>query len=378
MDQMLPSVRPLADGRRSAIIVFEGIAKRVSLGTAFLPCCRRKEPRLSPPRLAFIGPSHAISPWLFQGLRRHGTLEAVCDNNTACDASRIQARWTFTDAATLLSEAEPSGVVLACPHGARHRLIKQCLSAGASVLLTGVPCSAAVASRLALFSKLSGRFVMAAPPIQYSPAALLARRLLDSGKFGTPISLTLRSTRRGTPRDDFDDHGPVPTDQVFEAVSLVQLLLGPLRQVMAVSQDEGVLMAAGITNEGVPVSLALHASGPAEMLGVDVEMRSADGSVLLWDRDGGLSCSNGSRVDACHRPSLASSDPAVELGFDGLVGEFVRFLRPGGGGLVGPMLHVLASTEAVLASVARGRPVVPRLPQPGQKAAEVPKTEIPA
>lgn len=317
---------------------------------------------MSLPRLAFIGPTHTVSPWLLQAVRRHGTLEALCDAHSERDAARFQARWTFTDVDALLREAEPDGVVLGAAQGARHRLIKQCLASGANVLLTSAPCSSGMANRLAILAKLSGRVVQASPAIIHCPAALLARRLLDSGRFGRTISLSLRSTRRGSPRDDFDDHGPVPVDQVFEAVSLIQFLLGPLRLVTAMAHGEGVLMAAGMSVENVPVSISLHASGPAEALGVDVEMRSQDGSILTMDRAGGLICRNGSRVDVCHQPSLAASDPVVELGFDALVSEFVRRSRPGGAsGLAGPVLPVLAGAEAILASAAKGRPAAPRV-----------------
>ncbi|RIK68902.1 MAG: hypothetical protein DCC65_01880 [Planctomycetota bacterium] len=317
---------------------------------------------MSLPKLAFVGPPHAATSWLISSLRRHGTFEALCDADAEREAARLQVRWTFNDLADMLRESEPAGVVLARPPRDRVRLIKQCLTGGASVLVTGAPCSASAAGRLSLFARLSGRCVLAAPAIRYSPAVMLARRLLDSGKLGAPISLSLRSTRRGLPRADFDDHGPVPADQVFEAVDVASHLIGPIRQVAAVPHADGVVVVAAESAAGVPVSLVLHASGPAESIGLELEIRSADGASLRIDRNCELACGNGSRVDAVHRPNLAASDPAVELGYDGLIGEFLRLLRPGtAAGLVGPVAPSAAATEAILASAARGRPVCVRL-----------------
>lgn len=317
---------------------------------------------MSPPKLAFVGPSHSAAPWLITALRRQGTFEALCDVDAEREAARLQVRWTFSDLATMLREAEPIGVVLSQPMRDRPRLIKQCLSAGASVLLTGAPCSAGAAGRLSLFARLSGRCVLAAPAVRFSPVVMLARRLLDSGKLAAPISMTLHATRRGSPRGDFDDHGPVPADQIFEAVDVVHHLLGSLKQVSTVPHADGVVVVAAETTGGVPVSLVLHASGPAEAIGVELEIRSSDGACLRIDRTCELTCGNGSRVDAVHRPTLAASDPIIELGYEALIGEFIRLLRPGSAaGLVGPVHQTMAATEAILASAARGRPVRVRL-----------------
>ncbi len=317
---------------------------------------------MSAPRFAFVGPTHAVSPWLFSSLAKVGTLEALCGETAERDAARFHARWTFPDLPTLLKEAEPSGVVLVQPQADRLRLVKECLSAAACVLVPGAPGRASACNRLGLFAKLSGRSILSAPAIRFAPSVLLAKRLLDSGKVGAPISLTLRSTCRGAPRLGSDDDGPVPADQVFEAVDLVHHLLGPLRQVSSVAQSDGVLAAVGTSVSSAVVSLVFHASGPAETVGIDLEIRGADGTFLQIDRDGCLLCANGSRVDAAHRSTLSSADPGIELGYDGLAAEFRRLAMSGrlGAGLVGPVGMVAAATEAIQTSAAKGRPVTVR------------------
>lgn len=320
------------------------------------------EPQMASVRFAFIGPTREASPWLLQALARVGTLEAICDEYAEQDAAKHHARWAFSDAAAMLAEAEPDGVVIHRPLGDRARLIKQSLAAGAGVLLTGTPGSAATCQRMGTFSKLSGRFVLAAPALRYAPAVLLARRLIESGKLGAPISMTLQSTRRGAARMNADDHGAVPSDQVFEAMDLVHHLIGPIQQTFAVAHSDGALVASVMTSPGVPVSLVFHASGPSSAVGVEVEIRASDGSWLRIDRNLGLSCGNGNRIDAAHQVALGAVDPAVELGFEGLVAEFRRYIEAGraGVGLVGPVAQVMAATEAVLASAARGRAIVPK------------------
>jgi predicted dehydrogenase len=216
---------------------------------------------------------------------------------------------------------------------------------------------------MGLFAKLSGRSILAASAIRFAPAILLAKRLLDSGKVGVPVSMSVSCTWRGSPRQGSDDDGAVPADQVFETVDAVHFLLGPLAQVSAVVHDDGVLLATGTCLSSTVISLACFASGPAEAVGIELEIRGADGTILRVDRDARLICANGTRVDAAHRSTLASADPAVELGYEGLAAEFRRLATAGrgGAGLIGPVTAVVATTEAVLESAAKRRPVAVKL-----------------
>jgi predicted dehydrogenase len=309
-----------------------------------------------------VGSPRTASPWLLQALSRIGTLEAICHEHAEQDAGRYQARWAFTDTQSMLAEAAPDGIIVEQPLAERLATIKHCLAAGVGVLVNGAPSTAAACKRLGTMAALAGRILLAAPAIRFAPVVAVARRLLDSGRFGTPISVTLHSSRRGAARTGPKDDGPVPLDQVFEAVDLLHHLLGPIQSVFAVAHREGSLAATGETGAGVLVSLLFHASGPAHLAGVRMELRAADGAVLLIDQNCHLVCGNGSRVDAAHGVSLAIVDPVLELGFEGLLAEFRRYLEDGrqSPGLVGPVPAVLAATEAVLGSAEKKRPVVPR------------------
>lgn len=311
------------------------------------------------PKLAFVGSTHQAPPWLLHAIRKHGTLEAVCDESPRRDADVFQARWTYADVAGLLREAEPAGVIVFRPNRERYGIVKQCLGSGASVLIPGIPCGATRWDRLATMSKLSGRTVLSASPARFAPGVSVARRLIESGKFGTPMSLALHITRRGAPREGLDDQGPVAADQVFEAADLVQTLIGPIREVTSVAHQEGALMVVGRTIADTPFCLDLHASGPPESLGLELELRSVDGTCMRIEKTGQLFCGNGSRVDAMYRPTLATSDPAVELGYDGLVGEFVRWVAAGSGVPADsvPSASVIASSEAILSSARSGHRV---------------------
>ncbi len=322
-------------------------------------------------KLAFVGSARDVSPWLLQSLGRVGTLEAICNEDAERDAARFHARWAFSDLATLLRETEPAGVVLHQPLELRARLIKQCLAAGAAVLVPGAPGSAGSCKRLGSLCKLSGRFVLAAPAVRFSPAVLLARRLVESGKLGPPISMTVHSTRRGATRTGSQDRGAVPSDQVFEAIDLIHHLIGPVQRVFAVAHDDGALVASLTAEQGVPVGLVFHGSGPAEAVGVEMEIRAADGTRLHMDRNQQLVCGNGSRVDVAHQVALPMADPAVELGYEGLLAEFRRCIQSGraGLGLVGQVPATVAATEGLFASVARGRVVALKQVSTGLEAA---------
>lgn len=315
------------------------------------------------PRLALVGSTHEVSPWLLHALRRHASFEAICDENPRRDAALQNARWTFTDIQSLLEESEPAGVVITLPPNYRHDVIKKCLPSGASVLTMGLPCKASRLGRLSLMAKLAGRSILASSPLRFAPVALLARRLIDSGKFGEPMSLSIQSTRRGAAREGLDDCGPIPSDQVFEAVDISQYLFGPITEVSCTTHDEGAAMIVGRTDRNLPFSMVLHASGPPEALGIDLEMRSLDGTIMRIGRGGSLSCGNGSRVDAMYRPGLANSDPIVELGYDGLIAEFARLVvaEPGGAREQDTLAAVVEACEAILTGCNTGRKISVKL-----------------
>lgn len=313
---------------------------------------------MSLPKLAFVGTPQAVSPWLMHALRRHAVFEAICGDEPERDAAKYQARWAFTDAESLLREAEPVGVVLSVPVRQRARLARMCVAAGAGVLVAGVPCRSAESRRLSLYAKLAGRCILGASPICYSPAFLLALRLIESGRCGRPVSMTVTSTRRGSPHADVDAAGSIPVDQTLEAVELLHALVGPLQEVCGFEHEDGVLAASGRTQSSAAFSIVLHACGPIEAVGTSVELRASDGTILRLERDCRLWCGNGSRFDAAHLPTLSASDPSVELGFDGLVSEFVRLLRAGQPtGLLGPAAEVLVGVDALQAGARRGRTV---------------------
>ncbi|HVP10675.1 MAG TPA: hypothetical protein VMV94_05735 [Phycisphaerae bacterium] len=323
------------------------------------------------PRFAFVGSPRAASPWLLQSLGRIGKLEAICDEEAEREVGRYPARWAFSDLATLLKETEPDGAVVEQPAAVRAAVIKQCLAAGVGVLLTGIPASLSVCRRLGTIASLAGRVLLASPAIRFAPAVSIARRLLDSGKFGVPVSLVLRSVRRHATRAGPKDDGPVPIDQIFEAVDLVQHLLGPIQQVSAIGHAEGVLAVNALTDGGVVVSITFHASGSAEAAGLGVELWAADGTILQIDQNCRLVCRGGTRSDAGRGVSLAAVDPAVELGYDGLLAEFRRHVEAGRSspGMIGPVEAVVATCEAILASAAKGRPWVPRRLGPSAEGA---------
>lgn len=319
---------------------------------------------MSTVKFAFVGPTRHVSPWLLRALSQVGTLEAICDDQADREVARYHARWTFSDVAVMLREAEPDGVVLHYPLHDRASLIKTCLSAGCDVLLTGVPGAVSNCKRWLSLGRLTGKHVVAVPPVRFSPVVIQARRLLASGKMGAPVSLLLSSTWQRSQRLDPTEDTVVSVDQIFEAVSLVHHLIGPINQACSYTHTEGVLAVAANAGSGVPVLLRLHSSGTPETVGLDLEIRSADGGELSIDRDGRLSCGNGQGSDVSHRVSVAVMEPSVELGYDGLVAEFRRNILAEhfSPSLVVAAWEATAATEAVLAGLTRNRPQSPKYP----------------
>jgi predicted dehydrogenase len=313
---------------------------------------------MQPLRLAFIGSPRNASPCLLHALNRIGALEALCVEDAEREAPKYHARWAYSDLASLLKEARPDGAIIQLPPEERGSVIRQCLAGGIGVLMTGTPGGMAACRRLDTLAKLAGRFVLAASPLRFSPAMLLARRLLESGKFGTQVSMSIRSIRRGQLQTSVDHPSPIAEDQLFELVDVVHSLVGPITRVFAVPHSEGCLAATLVADSGTLVSALLHAHGSADAVGLLFEIRASDGNSLTMDQDCRLSCGNGTRADALHGPSLAIADPTLELGYEGLLAEFRASMEVRGSsrsGCAGPWRDVLGVCEAVVASAAKGK-----------------------
>lgn len=315
---------------------------------------------MNPPRIAFVGHPDRVSPWLLRAIEQAATFEAICCPGTEESARRYRARWSFDKLEEMLRESEPDGVVLAVGPAKRPAMIKECLSAGVSVLTPEAPGPASACTRLGSLAKLSGRTVLAASPARYAPAILLARRLIDSGRISIPMLASLHITRRGHAREDESDRGCIPSSLAFEAMDLIHHLFDGVDSVSCLAQEDaavGVVRAAG----GVAISLLLHANGAADAEGMHLEIRGRDGSRIAIDADGRLLCGNNSRMHAAHRPTRLAADPIVEFGYAGLIDDFCRYLRLARStpGMPGAVPAVVASAEALLGSALKGRTIAP-------------------
>jgi len=315
---------------------------------------------VTPPRIAYVGRPDRVSPWLLRAIEQTATFEAICSPEAGEAARRYHARWSFDDLDAMLGETQPDGVILAIGPANRPAIIKQCLSAGIAVLVPDAPGPSAACVRLANIARLSGRTLLAASPLRFAPAVLLARRLIDSGRISEPLLATLHLTRRGQAREDETDRGCIPHGLAFEAMDVIHHLFDGVEAVSCMPQEDAavaVVRAAG----GVAISLMLQSNGAADAEGMTLEVRGRDGSRITIDADGRLLCGNGSRMHAAHRPTRLAADPCVEFGFTGMVEEFCRCLRlaRSSSGMPGPAAAVTASAEALLASAAKGRPQSP-------------------
>ncbi len=326
-------------------------------------------------RLAFIGDPSAASPWLLQAVARAGVFEALCHTDASATVS-VPVRWIFSDVAELLREAEPDGVILSVPFPQRATIARQCLASRAAVLLLGPPGPLTAARRLGVLAKLTSRFVLAAPPSRFSPAILLARRLLESGRMPPPIAAKIVAHAPGFVRGDPPNDGPVDMDTVFETMDLLHSLLGPVHRVFALGHEDGALSAT--LSAGSPpriVSLLATANTPSEQVGIEFDLRAADGSHCTLTRSCELDCSTSGRQAARHAVNVTTSDPVVELGYAGLLREFVASieLARGDQGLIGPALSVIAASELVLASARQQRPLRSRPARNGRGGTQRPR-----
>jgi predicted dehydrogenase len=284
---------------------------------------------MTPPfRLAFVGPPEMVSPWLLRAVgQTDAQFVAICAEDAARAeraAAEFHVRWPYQDLGTLLAEAQPHGVITAAPLSHRETIVRRCLAAGVSVLVIGLPLPPPgrppACGRALLWGAAAPRF---------APAGTLVRRMIESGKIGDVLSLTVSLAHWRSVRSVADAAWPVSPDLVFQAVDWIEDLVGPAQEVLARGHPDGSLMATLVCRRDVPVSLALHEHGPPERSGAALELRSTDGALLVLDREMRLACQNGTRTLASYTPALGASDPAVEFGYVGLIKEFLRRMSDG-------------------------------------------------
>ena len=247
---------------------------------------------------------------------------AICDDDAQrADraAATYHARWPFHGFRTLLTEAQPQAVVLAAPLAQRADLVRRCLAQGVCTLVIGLP----VAPR-PRWPVRSGAFVWAASPLRFSPVGVLARRLIDSGKVSAWLGGSLSAAWPRNARQRAVQEWPVSPDHVFEAVDWIEHLCGPTRELFARAHPDGAVVATLVSNADVPVAVALHEHGSPDHAGMALELRGTDAERLCIAPDLRLTCAHGARIVAGYAPPWPSSDPSQELGYAGLLREFLR------------------------------------------------------
>lgn len=320
-------------------------------------------------RLAYAGPIDAVSPWLLRGIGQSAGLFAAVCCDSAAQAERaagdFHARWPFHGVRTMLQECQPHGVIAAGSLARRAEIVRLCAASRVPVLSVGLP--------LAPAARGGGRpdaFVWNAAAGRFSPAGVMAKRLLESGKVGEPISISIGVTRCRAARDAEESAWPVTRDTLFEAADWAVALAGPIREVFARGHPDGAIAATVVGATDVPMSLRVHEHGGPDQAGVTLEIRGSDGALLTLDRHMRLKLRSGTRVLASHAPSPGVSDPAVECGYVGLVNEFVRKIADGRGGASdGSTAATL--TETILSALSRSGAVKSAGKEPAKTARKV-------
>lgn len=322
-------------------------------------------------RLALAGDTKGVPPPLLHSIAAENVrFEAICDADglVAETAARTYgARWPFDDLEQMLGEAEPDAVIIAAPAEIRPDWTKTCLKHRTAVLVLGAPgTNHAECRSVAKLARRVNRQVMIGLPQRFSPAAVRARRLLESGKIGRVASVDVTMTWPRDPGRHDPSDLPLPFDLAFDAADRLRWCNVEPERIWAVARPYGHVAAMVLASDGVVATLGLHYAGTPKSAGSHIEVRSEDGGVLLISDDVNMTCTVGSQLVHQHTPRLgAGDDPRIECGHAGMVAEFVAALRDQQGvpfGLPSATRSVLLAA-AVFQAARSGRPVKYRSPR---------------
>jgi UDP-2-acetamido-3-amino-2,3-dideoxy-glucuronate N-acetyltransferase len=138
------------------------------------------------PKLALIGSGY----WgknLVRNFHALGVLKWVCDTRAEAlrDAKEQFDVATCTTLRTILDDSEIQGIAIAAPAAQHYALAKECLLAGKDVYVEK-PLSLKVSEgqELVSIAEARGRILMVGHILQYHPAILKLKELIDSGTLG--------------------------------------------------------------------------------------------------------------------------------------------------------------------------------------------------
>lgn len=141
-------------------------------------------------RIAVVGTGWWSTYTHIPGLQANPDAElvAICDADAArlaAAASAYGIARSYTSCAEMLERERPDGVVIATPHATHYELARQCLLAGAHVMLEKpMTLHAADARALTELARERGRELSIGYTHTYSPHAIRAREVMRLGELG--------------------------------------------------------------------------------------------------------------------------------------------------------------------------------------------------
>jgi predicted dehydrogenase len=141
-------------------------------------------------RIGIIGTGWWATDTHIPALLAHPKAElvALCDSDTKrlhAAAARYEVDHTYTDVQQMLGEAELDGVIVVSSNATHYEVTKAALQRGLHVMLEKpMTIYASEAKALVELSKQQGKELIIGYPFNFSPYAIRARQVLESGELG--------------------------------------------------------------------------------------------------------------------------------------------------------------------------------------------------
>lgn len=324
-----------------------------------------------PIRLAAIGCGNHATNRVFPCFAKVGVdLVGVCDldeGRARANAARFAGKAAFTDAARMLDETRPDGVVV-CAGPRQHVDLALLALAKGIPVYTEKPAAptAADAWRVAQAARAAGKLVMTGFKYRYGRAMDKVRAIMATPGFGRVQAISLLRVS-GWMTNGEDPRSQFLLDFCCHPIDLIAYLGGEVDEVYAVATTKESYAITVRFASGCVASLLFSCRGSwsrpidrCEILGEAGHVIAIDDQIFMRYHV------DGKQQDA-HEPKFctAGSDSMEETGFIPEVRAFVEHLRgqrpieriPS---RIDESVRSLALYEAILASLAGGRPEKPR------------------
>jgi len=285
-------------------------------------------------RIAIVGCGNHSTRRVFPAFARQPMrLVGVCDLNeelAARNARRFGGEKVFSDAAKMLDETRPDGLVVCAGPEIHYRMSLLALQRGIAVYCEKPPAvTAADAWQVALASRKAGKLAMTGFKYRYGAAMEKVKRIMATPEFGTLSALSVLRCAGKSGGDPKNPRAQFLLDFCCHPIDMVAYLGGGVKEVFVHSPGPDNYAISAQFDNGAVGSFMFSSKGSwnrpvdrTEILGNQGHVISIDDQIFMQYHVDGA-------IREAHDPKFCTAgwDTLEQTGFEPEIRAFVQHLR---------------------------------------------------